>query len=310
MKERVQFYILSRDRPNFLKDAVDSVLNQNPSLVEFDLIISDNSENEDVRKMIDRSYATGDLKYIRRKPALSAEEHFRLVVSELSSKFAVLFHDDDVLCPDYMSIMLPLFKKNIVAIGCNGMTFTNSTLNVTGKMHNNLKAKEFDNEVDFLERYLPGGGGIAPYPGYMYLTRYLKQAFLNPSAKGKHSDVIILSSLLNHGNILWSEKSLMYYRVHESNDSVMENIPDRLVLLNYMKSKGIEKNSTNVLFFRILFWLRWMSQQGSFLSNLTCWRYRTVGLSVLFKIIRASGASCFWKIILRRYFRRFRALFI
>ena len=43
--------MLSRDRPVFLKQAIDSVLNQK-SQIEFELIISDNSEGIDVNKMI------------------------------------------------------------------------------------------------------------------------------------------------------------------------------------------------------------------------------------------------------------------
>jgi len=51
---KLQFVILSRDRSEFLKQAIDSVLAQNEPLVEFELIVSDNSENENVAKMIEK----------------------------------------------------------------------------------------------------------------------------------------------------------------------------------------------------------------------------------------------------------------
>ena len=79
-----------------------------------------------------------------------------------------------------------------------------------------------------------------------------------------HADTLMLSSLLKYGTIVWIEKPLMYYRVHASNLSVIESIPERLALLNYMKKKGLEKHSTKLILFRVLFWVKWILQQENF----------------------------------------------
>lgn len=304
MKENIQIYILSRDRPDFLKEAIDSALNQNYPSTEFEIIISDNSESDSVEKMIIQSYPEKEFKYVRRRPSLSSEEHFQLVVSELNSRYAVLFHDDDILYPNYIKKMLPEIRcnNNIAAVGCNATIFEKNPSRSNGEMCSSLLSKKIDNEKDFLMRYLPGGAGIAPYPSYMYCTKYLKHVFLNNTVKGKHADVAILSSLLNYGVILWLAEPLMYYRVHSSNDSVIENIPDRLSLLRYMKNKGVDKNSTRFILFRVLFWKRWIGQQdGGLIANWKYWRYRTVALSILLKILRELKTKSFWGVIFRRY---------
>ena len=159
---------------------------------------------------------------------------------------------------------------------------------------------KFNNEKDFLERYLPGNGGSAAHPCYMYRTKYLKQAMIKAPFKGKHFDVGILSSLLNYGTIVWLEKSLMYYRVHASNLTNIESIPERLALLNYMKKKGVEKKSTNFLLLMIIFKVKWILLQGSILSNITHRRYRVIILSVLLKIIKIFMRWDFWKILFKR----------
>mgnify|MGYP000047004114 CR=1 FL=1 len=299
---KVQLYILSRNRPDFLKEAIDSVLNQNHSLIKFEIIISDNSENDDVQKMIDRDYAQKNLKYIRRDSNLSFEVHCQLVASELSAKYAVLFHDDDILLPDYMETMSSFLNSNdIAAVGCNAMILKGDVLTSNRCMRNFSTSIKFDKEKDFLERYLPGNNGMAPLPGYMYRTKYLKQAYLNMTIIGKHSDAVMLSSLLNYGEIVWLEKILMNYRVHSSNISVLEKVTDRLVAHQYMIKKGVEENSTNFILARITFWSRWILQQGRFLSNITRWRYRTVVLSILLRIIKISMRPHFWKIIFLRF---------
>ena len=97
-----------------------------------------------------------------------------------------------------------------------------------------------------------------------------------------------------------AEKSLMYYRVHASNLSVKESIPERLALFNYMKKKGIKKHSTDLILFRVLFWVKWILQQENLSSKIINWRYRKVILSVLLNIIKISIRLDFWKILFKR----------
>ena len=114
------------------------------------------------------------------------------------------------------------------------------------------------------------------------------------------ADVLMLSSLLKYGEIVWLEKLLMYYRVHSSNLSVKESIPERLALFNYMKKKGIKKHSTDLILFRVLFWIKWILQQENLSSKIINWRYRKVILSVLLNIIKISIRLDFWKILFKR----------
>ena len=54
--------------------------------------------------------------------------HTQLVVSELNSEYSVIFHDDDILHPDYIINMSSFLNnnENVVAVGCNGMDFKNN----------------------------------------------------------------------------------------------------------------------------------------------------------------------------------------
>ena len=115
-----------------------------------------------------------------------------------------------------------------------------------------------------------------------------------------HADVLMLSSLLKYGTIIWLEKPLIFYRIHASRLSAKESIPERLALINYMKKKGVDKHSTNFILFRILFWAKWILQQENFSSNINHRRYRVVILSILLKLIKISVRGSFWKIISKK----------
>ena len=292
------------------------MLNQNNSLIKFEIIVSDSSENEDVYKMINRDYTHKNIRYIKRIGVTSHMGHTQLVVSELNSEYSVIFHDDDILHPDYMTVMSSFLSKNdAVAIGCNCINFKDDIsdpkkfLDPKLRINNLSSPIIFNNEKDFLERYLPGNGGSAALPSYMYRTKYLKEVMLKfPFRLGKpnepsHADALMLSSLLKYGMIHWIDKPLIYYRIHASNLSVVESIPERLVLLNYMKKKGVKKNSMKLQLFKVMFMKKWLLQQGNIKSNINSRRYRVIVLFFFLKTMKLLIRISFLKLVLKRLFK-------
>jgi hypothetical protein len=62
--------------------------------------------------------------------------------------------------------------------------------------------------------------------------------------------------MLKYGSIVWLSDTLMYYRIHDENDSNIEDTVGGIALLNYIAKKGISKNQdffvsdTNDIFFK------------------------------------------------------------
>jgi cellulose synthase/poly-beta-1,6-N-acetylglucosamine synthase-like glycosyltransferase len=299
MKKSLQIFILSRDRVNLLEETLDSILVQDYSEVDIEIVISDNSETDLVKNLLsDYSLINNKIKYIRRFPSLRHDLHFQTIIDECSADYLVMFHDDDIMHPNYVRTMCPILTdSNIVALGCNAYLFSAKLLNNLRKMHNFKSLKIFDNQKDFLECYLIGNGGVAPYSGYMYKTEFIKKIQANIFF---HGDVINLSSLLDFGSIGVLPEALMYYRVHSGGSSRNENILGRKKLLNYMFSQGVDSSSTPVFLYKYLYYLTWIRQQGSFFLNIFKWRYRIVTKFLLFKSIKVLLTSYFWTTILKK----------
>jgi hypothetical protein len=301
MPHLIQLVIFSRDRADYLKNTLDSALNQEYSEINYEIIISDNSEGDDVNKLINASYLNyKNIKYIKRNPPTSSHEHFEKVISEITSEYVVLFHDDDILHPHYFKKICPYILETAnIAVGCNATIFKKNINDTNKKMHSFRSVIEFKNKKPFLEQYLLGNGGVAPFSGYIYKTLFLKKIFSNFSSLGKHSDVILLSSLLSYGPIVWLPDSLMYYRVHEGSDSAKESIPDRLKLLRFMYLEGVSKYSKPVFLYRFLFWINWVRQQGPIFENFQRGRYRIAIKFILFGSFRVLFSKYFINLILK-----------
>jgi glycosyltransferase involved in cell wall biosynthesis len=299
----IQIFILSRDRPEYLKQTIDSVLNQKEATIKFKLIVSDNSEKQDVEKMVKKNYKDSDFKFIRRNPPMSARDHFQLIVSELREKYAVLFHDDDIMRPDYVETMSSFLPKDgVAAVGCNALAFEDDISKVMYKLHSFTSVKEYSENREFLGRYLPGKSGIAPFSGHIYNTKILQKIpRVDSLMSGKHVDVVIMDSLLKYGAIVWLPNVLMYCRNHKSNDSNIDNIPSQISLLNYMKRrKGL---SDLVALRRLGMWRKWLLRQD--IKNLLLWRNRIVFKFLLFKSFYFLHKKLFWKVIFMRIMKRF-----
>ena len=303
MPVSLQIVILSRDRPIFLQEAVESALNQVKSEMEYEIIISDNSENNEVVELINRSYSQNKkIKYIKRKPTLpDGLNHTELVISELNSEYAVIFHDDDILHHEYIKKISPfILNSSISAVGTNAFIFNNKTHDVKKKMHDFKDIKKFHNKKNFLQQYLLGTGGSAPFSGYVYKTKYLKKLSIKSITPGKHADVELLASLMEYGSILWLPEVLMFYRVHQSSSSSNENVHDRLKLLRYMYSEGINRNSKPVFLFKYLYWVNWIVQQGTSKSNILKWKYRVVLKFLVFRSVNVILSFFFWKTVFEK----------
>lgn len=226
-------YILCHNRPDDARRAIISALDQTDR--DFRLIISDNSTDDRVESVIHQEFPSAN--YIRRSPVLPALEHFNRCLEETSDSYVCLFHDDDLLRPDFVKEVKSAIASypDAIAIGCN------ARIEQMGKLQNcpsflSLKDHELiTSPRDLARRYIARyQSGIAPFPGYVYRRQQLGSIRFEPS-EGKYSDVTWLLRLAERGQIIWIGQPVMTYRIHGGNDGLKESRRDRLRFLAYVK---------------------------------------------------------------------------
>lgn len=253
----LQIYLLARDRPAFLREALVSVLNQIARNVE--VIVSDNSVQDDVFLMLAADFP--NVKYVRRYPPLCASEHFRTVLEEATAELLVMFHDDDVLLPGYIKTLRWVMDNDptLVAVCPNafimrGSKATDEYFAPPGRGDLKLNRPE-----DMLREYFSLlQKGAMPFPGYMYRRSMIHGLHLEPEEGGKYADVSFLVKAILRGPIHWLSVPLMLYRMHLNNDSATEAVGQRLALLRFVyASTAITPRSRLVAQYRYRYWLSW-----------------------------------------------------
>ena len=87
--------ILSRNRPDFINKAVNSVLNQSQKFDNF--YISDNSTINN-----NNFNLNNNINVVSRGGKLDLYEHFSIVIKESNYDYIIILHDDDYLHVDYL----------------------------------------------------------------------------------------------------------------------------------------------------------------------------------------------------------------
>ncbi|MDH5206067.1 MAG: glycosyltransferase family 2 protein, partial [Hylemonella sp.] len=175
--------------------------------------------------------------YVRRNPMLPALEHFNQCIDEASGTHFCLFHDDDLMSPDFVQQARAAMVAfpDAVAIGCNAHVESDGALQARPSF---LSPHQYDfiaSPSNLGMRYFGRlQSGIAPFPGYVYHRALVGDQRFHAD-EGKYSDVTWLLRLAKRGSIVWINKPLMIYRMHGGNDGLIESRRDRLRFLAYLK---------------------------------------------------------------------------
>jgi glycosyltransferase involved in cell wall biosynthesis len=262
MSGKLQIYIATHNRPEYIIECVSSVLNQD-ELINVEVIVSDNSTNSKTTEIINGLHL--NLKYIKRCQPLSSIEHVNTIINEADGEYLTIFHDDDVLLQGYVRRTRGILEKlkNIAAAAPNSL-YINGELPSDEKIRKSASDEIIENQNHLVRQYIGvSSNNPPPFPGYMYRVSCLKNLFLDGAEGGKYSDLTFLIKIASLGKIYWISDPLMKYRIHPSNDTKKEEIKHRMRLSRFIcKSTDIKRKSSEYIEMRFLNWMRWLKIQS------------------------------------------------
>jgi len=94
MQPLFSIVIPTRDRPNFLREAIQSALEQ--EFDDYEIIVSDNSTNSETEKVVSEFWSK-KLKYFRTPKPLDMPRSWDFALSKANCRFITFLADDDLL---------------------------------------------------------------------------------------------------------------------------------------------------------------------------------------------------------------------
>ena len=208
----IQIFIMTRNRPEYLNRAITSLLAQDAGIKE--ITVLDNSDTDLTQKMM-ASFVDSKVNYFRTEGKFGNYLKSKQLAKR---KYLMLFHDDDVLHPGYISLAITHLNavKNIKLICSWSHPFKEESEIQFSQLTENFylfsKRKVFAQHM-----YL--GEGIA-FASAIYETKNYLETRANYQKFGKYNDWPFLVNSVGNGRaIILADSNLLFSRVHKNQDS-------------------------------------------------------------------------------------------
>jgi glycosyltransferase involved in cell wall biosynthesis len=215
-ESKITVGLVTYNRPQFLKEAVHSVLQQ--SFSNFELIIS--NDYVEVPVTFDSLGIQPDprIKIVNQNPNLGEVRNMNFLLEIAKGEWFVWLCDDDLLHPDFLKIAINTVDgnkdKNMVAFFSNYIAANAPDL-LFPSPHVSSQCS-FYRASDFLQDYTSQKIPLIGCYGLVRssVLRKIGGIPLLGNSFGPYSDTLIPILLLEHGNLCWLDAPLVFLRTH------------------------------------------------------------------------------------------------
>ena len=243
----LQVFILSYNRPEFLKKCLQSFLAQSYQNIE--IIILDNKSDFDVKELV-LKFNSPKISIIVNENNIGSFRNFSKAISLASKKYVMIFHDDDCISPNLIQTQLELFNKNqslgFIVTGVNLISDINQILTFDN-LNKKIDYKYYKSKGDILDVYY--SDKILGFGSIMYKTDLIKNF---PPEPNKYAQVIDRAYMLNLSMVshfIFLENPNYNALQHDQQDSFNRkwdfNYDLNLMNLYYISSKLSNKTYLN-----------------------------------------------------------------
>lgn len=228
-KHDIEIFIATHNRANLLKSSIESLFNQtvNPEKI----IVLDNESTDNTESVV-KSYSDKNIKYIKTEGFLG--NYFK--AKEIADKkYLMLFHDDDILHPQYLELVLKMLNtyENLSLITCSYTPFNSPSPYIPPALSEEhilfTSPKQWACYMYFIE-------GVSYAPAVYRTSDFLK-IDLNYEKYNKFNDWPLLAQMSKYGNIgFFTDHNCIFARQHSNQDSNNENnYPNLKQIVNWDK---------------------------------------------------------------------------
>ena len=222
-KKNPQISILlpTYNRPELLKDAIESVLNQ--TYTNFELIISNNCSPNPEVDIICREYAAKDsrIRYFCQEKNIGCEKNTRFCISKMQNNLHFGMSDDDIIAPEFIEKCIQKLQNTKGAVGCWSKIKYIDEDRVEYIDKNNIGSNAdltSNNPIDniikwtMLKHWM--GGGVFDYSIIKDCDTHYKKVF--------GWDVLLTSQILLLGKIARVEEPLYTYQIRTKSEDIKQ----------------------------------------------------------------------------------------
>ncbi len=213
----LEIFIQTYNRAEFLAQTLKSICNQ--SAQDFDIIIADNASTDSTKEIVEdlkQQFPDRNIVFLPSEKNIGGPENTKRIISMAKKEWTMIFHDDDLIHPNYIKTAMDLANQNpdVVTVSCTYIPYENPK----GEDWEVLSSKAYmGDEKEFAS--LLFRGLTHNFASTIYKTAILKQHEVNMELYGKISDRPFMLDIAKHGKNIVLKDPYIRYRLHAGQDS-------------------------------------------------------------------------------------------
>ena len=228
-------------RVEYIRESIDSALNQNTKHAYNIIVVDNTEENDDIYNIV-KAYPEDKVMYYKNEKNIGMFANFNRCIELANTPWIAILHDDDKLKPDYIDCVLNIINdySDCVAMGVeHDLINGESEVTEEGFTNDTVKKMSFANFY-----FQPAPVSIA---GFVFK----KDAAVDIGGFDEDyypaADANFMCKLLSvKGNVYRIGKTLMQYRIAD-NESMNPQTLRKFVLYNYEQNRVL-RDSVNSIF--------------------------------------------------------------
>jgi glycosyltransferase involved in cell wall biosynthesis len=219
---QVSICIPTYKRPDLLKVALDSCLAQ--TFGDFEIIISDDSQDTRTEEMIDSFSSKQPIRYVRNVPGLGQARNVNQLFGLAGGEFLVLLHDDNFLMPSALEDLFMPLRQNPMVVASFGKDYLAANDGVILDSESEIVNRRYGKTDDRADRVQRSAWSVVaaqfPPDGYMVRTAAASKTLYRDNPEiGEACDRDFAYRLAELGEFFFVGKYLHAYRITEESIS-------------------------------------------------------------------------------------------
>lgn len=288
-KDLLEIFVLTYNRSEYLNQTIQGFLEQTEKNIKITVV--DNASTDDTELLVKKYQGNNsNIHYYKQQKNVGFMGNLDTAIQLAQAKYVMLFHDDDIIHPQYIETALKLINRNmnIDIISCKKFTFNNDKIN--SKNYKNATCKVFKNKIDYYSFiYINKWGEDLCCPSVIYKTSNLKKVDTNDLKKyEKICDKPLALSTINDGVCVFVNQPMINYREHDGQDTFAQNsISDNAIINHNIFFKNILQHNLLSKFIFDTYSYYWI-------ESLNTWTGRTEKLSDCLKNLYVNNAISYY----------------
>ena len=190
-KASIAVVIPTYQRPRYLKEAIESIWEQ--TVLPFEIIIGDDSIDNNSELLIQELSILSPvtIRYFHNKPSLKQTNNIQMLFEQSKSEYIVLLHDDDILLPRSLELLLEPFQRNndIIASFGNQILVDEHLKELSNPLSINDSFFRIPESAGIVDGFMAGAVSMFPNDGFMVRRKEaLLVGYFHDGRAGKTGD--------------------------------------------------------------------------------------------------------------------------